>query len=404
VGALMLRVEPCASTPGDTTPGDATPLSASSAAGGVGGISSKGGPPEGVVGHGVYPCSGMTQGGQQQQRQQHWWDRLLGGTHSKAPAPPTAAPQQQQGWLQRQLPRVVPPPTLQHSPSVWQRLGSFRSGSGMFRGDHLREDDTPLGRLPSTAGTSVAFLPGQGMWARMVSFRSSSSRRQAAAVAGGADAGPPGPSRTRQQQPQQQQRLCAGLCIPLPPGEPSVLLRLQAAGLALLRHPIVNRPTAATLLALAVAAVTPVRNLFVQELQPLNWVFRSLAWLGAACAPLACIQMGEWWQGHQQHIQGAAVGGGWTGPFRVLPQPVLLQQGIRGFVCDAPRAACVPPAASAAIGAETPPPIMLYWLLKCSIRCRMWLLQAGSWCRAPAATRCVSAAGIWWLPPPLPSW
>jgi hypothetical protein len=205
--------------------------------------------------------------------------------------------QQQQGWLQRQLPHVVPPPALQHSPSMWQKLGSFRSSaSGLFP-DHLREDASPLGRLPSTAGTTVAFLPGQGMWARMVSFRGTSSRRHQAAAGADADAEPSTRQRrthTERQHQQHQQRLCGGLCIPLPPGAPSVLHQLQAAVLALLRHPIVNRPTAATLLALAVAAVTPVRNLFVQELQPLNWVFRSLAWLGAACAPLACIQMGEW--------------------------------------------------------------------------------------------------------------
>ena len=188
------------------------------------------------------------------------------------------------------------------------------TGSQLYLGGPVTpQDDSPsyhLQRIPSSA---VQWRPGSGLWVKLGSLRANNSTSSF-------------PSNPHGPQPQTSPNLnpetgatatrvsnrsggrggrvldrdrpkrpvpCAGACFPwtwLPP----LLQQWQEVCVRVLQHPMVNRPVAATLVALAVAAVDPVRNLFVVELQPLNWLWRSLAWMGAACAPLATMQMGEW--------------------------------------------------------------------------------------------------------------
>eukprot|EP00879_Flechtneria_rotunda_P013013 GHRR01013588.1.p1 GENE.GHRR01013588.1~~GHRR01013588.1.p1 ORF type:complete len:380 (+),score=161.84 GHRR01013588.1:68-1141(+) len=61
---------------------------------------------------------------------------------------------------------------------------------------------------------------------------------------------------------------------------------------AIMAHPVVNLPLGATIAGIVCAAVGPVRQLLVNELAPLHWLWLSLSWVGAASAPLATMQIG----------------------------------------------------------------------------------------------------------------
>lgn len=63
---------------------------------------------------------------------------------------------------------------------------------------------------------------------------------------------------------------------------------------SVLAHPAVNLPLGATIAGIACAAVGPVRSLLVDELAALHWLWLSLVWVGAAAAPLATMQIGEY--------------------------------------------------------------------------------------------------------------
>jgi hypothetical protein len=74
---------------------------------------------------------------------------------------------------------------------------------------------------------------------------------------------------------------------------PPWLHRLASAWSALLAHPVVNLPVGATVVGLICAAVGPVRQLLVNELAPLHWLWLGLGWVGAAAAPIATMQIGK---------------------------------------------------------------------------------------------------------------